>query len=68
VRRQNRSSVASSGDLAKKLIKRVMIAANNEELLKKELIPSLLSIWTGKKVPGDYHTTINASNYKDFID
>lgn len=61
-------NLAFPGDLAKKLIQRVMIAANNEELLKMELIPSLLSIWTGKKVPGDYYTTINASNYKDFID
>ena len=55
------------GDLAKKLIQRVMIAANNEEPLKMELIPSLLSIWTGKRVPADYNTIISASNYKDFI-
>lgn len=33
-----------------------------------ELIPSLLSIWTGEKVPGDYNTIISASNYKNFID
>ncbi|MRS08065.1 hypothetical protein EKV65_11085 [Bacillus anthracis] len=33
-----------------------------------ELIPSLLSIWTGKRVPADYNTIISASNYKDFID
>ncbi len=45
-----------------------MIAANNEEQLKMELIPSLLSIWTGKRVPADYNTIISASNYKDFID
>ena len=56
------------GDLAKKLIQRVMIAANNEEPLRMEVIPSLLSIWTGEKVPGDYKTNISASNYKNFID
>ena len=55
------------GDLAKKLIQRVMIAANNEEPLRMEVIPSLLSIWTGEKVPGDYSTIISASNYKNFI-
>ncbi|WP_079504827.1 Imm47 family immunity protein [Mesobacillus jeotgali] len=44
-------NLAFPGDLAKKLIQRVMIAANKGELLKLELIPSLLSIWTGKKVP-----------------
>lgn len=60
-------NLAFPGDLAKKLIQRVMIAANNEEPLKMELIPSLLSIWSGKKVPADYNTVINASNYKDFI-
>lgn len=59
--------LAFPGDLAKKLIERVMIAANNEEPLKMELIPSLLSIWSGEKVPGDYNTVINASNYKEFI-
>ncbi len=61
-------NLAFPGDLAKKLIQRVMIAANNEEQLKMELIPSLLSIWTGEKVPADYDTIISASNYKDFID
>ncbi len=61
-------NLAFPGDLAKKLIQRVMIAANNEEQLKMELIPSLLSIWTGKRVPADYNTIISASNYKDFID
>ena len=59
--------MAFPGDLAKKLIARVMIAANNEEQLKMELIPSLLSIWLGEKVPGDYNTVINANKYKDFI-
>ena len=61
-------NLAFPGDLAKKLIQRVMIAANNEEQLKMELIPSLLSIWTGERVPADYNTIISASNYKDFID
>lgn len=61
-------NLAFPGDLAKKLIQRVMIAADNEEQLKMELIPSLLSIWTGKRVPADYNTIISASNYKDFID
>jgi len=54
------------GDLAKRLIERVFIAADNAEPLRMELIPSLLSIWTGEKVPG-YNTVINANNYKDFI-
>ncbi|MGM0805587.1 MAG: Imm47 family immunity protein [Bacillota bacterium] len=61
-------NLAFPGDLAKKLIQRVMIATNNEEQLKMELIPSLLSIWTGERVPADYNTIISASNYKDFID
>ncbi|MCA1202308.1 Imm47 family immunity protein [Priestia flexa] len=60
-------NLAFPGDLAKGLIQRVMIAANNEEQLKMELIPSLLSIWTGERVPADYNTIISASNYKDFI-
>ncbi|MFE3577294.1 Imm47 family immunity protein [Lysinibacillus sp. NPDC059133] len=60
-------NLAFPGDLSKKLIERVMIAANNEEPLKMELIPSLLSIWSGEKVPAGYNTVINASNYKDFI-
>ena len=59
---------AFPGDLAKKLIQRVMVAANQEESLKMELIPSLLSIWTGEKVPAEYNTPINASNYKEFIE
>jgi Immunity protein 47 len=58
---------AFPGDLAKKMMERVMIAASNEEPLTMELIPSLLSVWTGEKVPGDYYTVINKSNYKDFI-
>ncbi|NRD80970.1 hypothetical protein HPT25_26970 [Bacillus sp. BRMEA1] len=61
-------NLAFPGDFAKKLIQRVMIAANNEEPLRMALIPSLLSIFTGEKVPGDYYTIINESNYKDFID
>lgn len=60
-------NLAFPGDLAKKMIQRVMIAANNKESLKMELIPSLLSIWTGERVPADYTTIISASNYKDFI-
>lgn len=61
-------NLAFPGDLAKKLIQRVLTAANNNEPLRIELIPSLLSIWSGEKVPGDYSTIISASNYKDFID
>ncbi len=61
-------NLAFPGDLAKKLVQRVMIAANNEEPLSMELIPSLLSIWSGEKSPGDYSTIISASNYKDFIE
>jgi len=60
--------LAFPGDLAKKLIQRVMIAANSEEPLKMELIPSLLSIWTGEEVPGGYSTIVSESNYKCFID
>ncbi|WLV24289.1 Imm47 family immunity protein [Aciduricibacillus chroicocephali] len=60
-------NLAFPGDLAKKLIQRVMLAANKEEPLKMELIPSLLSIWTGEEVPADYNTIISPSNYKDFI-
>ena len=55
-------------DLAKRLIERVMIAANNKEPLRLELIPSLLSIFNGEKVPGDYSTIINAGNYKKIIE
>lgn len=55
------------GDLTKKLFERVIRAANHEEALKMELIPSLLSIWTGEKVPADYHTIIRNDNYKDFV-
>lgn len=55
------------GDLTKKLIQRVMLAVNKGEPLRMELIPSLLSIWTGERVPGDYNTIINRGNYKDFI-
>ncbi|USL40178.1 Imm47 family immunity protein [Priestia megaterium] len=61
-------NLAFPGDLAKKLVQRAMIAANNEETLKMELIPSLLSILTGEKVPGDYSTIMNASNYKKIIE
>lgn len=61
-------NLAFPGDLAKKIIQRVMISVNNEEPLKMELIPSLLSIWTGEKVPGEYNTIISANNYKSFID
>lgn len=60
--------LAFPGDLAKRIIQRVMIAANKEESFKMELIPSLLSIWTGEKVPADYNTIIDRSNYKSFID
>ncbi len=61
-------NLAFPGDLAKKIMQRVMIAANNEEPLGMELIPSLLSIWTGEKVPGEYNTIISGGNYKSFID
>jgi hypothetical protein len=57
-------NVAFPGDLTKKLVQRAMSAAHNEEPLKMELIPSLLSILTGEKVPGDYRTIMNASYYK----
>jgi len=55
------------GNLTKELIERVMIAANNAELLKMEVIPSLLSIWSGEEAPGRYNTLIDKNNYKDFI-
>ncbi|PGZ95429.1 hypothetical protein COE51_20375 [Bacillus pseudomycoides] len=60
-------SLAFSGDLTKKIFERVMRAANSEEPLKMDLIPSLLSIWTGEKVPADYHTIISNDSYKDFV-
>ncbi|WP_231578410.1 Imm47 family immunity protein [Paenibacillus sp. FSL H7-0357] len=59
--------IAFIGNLTKKLIERVMIAANTGQRLEMELVPSLLSIWSGEKVPGDYYTVINADNYKGFI-
>ncbi|KOP64770.1 hypothetical protein AMS62_05500 [Bacillus sp. FJAT-18019] len=58
---------AFPGDLAKRLIERVLIAVNKGHTLEMELIPSMLSIWSGKKVPGDYYTAINAENYKVFM-
>ncbi|MGX1262677.1 hypothetical protein RKD55_000481 [Rossellomorea marisflavi] len=60
-------TLAFPGDLTKKMMESVMIAATHEEPLKMELIPSLLSIWTGEKVPGDYFTIISKENYKEFI-
>lgn len=60
-------NLAFPGDLAKKLVQRAMVAAHNEEPLKMELIPSLLSILTGEKVPGDYSTIMNASRYKKMM-
>lgn len=61
-------NLAFPGDLAKKLVQRAMIAAHNEEPLKMELIPSLLSILTGEKVPGDCRTIMNASHYKKMME
>ncbi|MED4062607.1 Imm47 family immunity protein [Priestia megaterium] len=61
-------NVAFPGDLAKKLVQRAVIAAHNEEPLKMELIPSLLSILTGEKVPGDCRTIMNASHYKKMME
>ena len=61
-------NLAFPGDLAKKLVQRAMIAVHNEEPLKMELIPSLLSILTGEKVPGDYRTIMNASHYKKMME
>ena len=58
---------AFPGDLTKTLVQRVFLAPNNEEPLRMEVIPSLLSIWSGVKVPGEYDTIIGASNYKSFI-
>ncbi|MBO1581402.1 Imm47 family immunity protein [Bacillus sp. XF8] len=55
------------GDLTKILFERVIRAAHHEEPLKMEFIPSLLSIWTGEKVPADYYTIICNDNYKDFV-
>ncbi|WGV61400.1 Imm47 family immunity protein [Brevibacillus brevis] len=55
------------GDLTKILMQRVFIAANHEQMLRMELIPSLLSTWSGEKVPGDYHTVITNENYKDYV-
>ncbi|MGZ7442798.1 Imm47 family immunity protein [Paenibacillus sp. TH7-28] len=60
--------LAFPGNLTKKLIERVLIAANGQQQLEMQLIPSLLSIWSGRKVPGEYHTVITEQNYKDFID
>ncbi|MFJ5771361.1 Imm47 family immunity protein [Psychrobacillus sp. NPDC093180] len=61
-------NLAFPGDLAKKLLQRVIIAANKQEPLRMEFIPFLLSIWSGEKVPWEYNTNITNSNYKSFID
>lgn len=55
------------GDLAKELIERDFIATDTNQALELELIPSLLSIWSGEKAPGDYYTILNENNYKSFI-
>ncbi|MGG4407223.1 Imm47 family immunity protein [Niallia taxi] len=60
-------NLAFPGDMAKKLMQRVTVAVNKEEPLRMALIPSLLSVFTGEKVPSDYNTIINASNYKNFL-
>ncbi|ANY65225.1 hypothetical protein BBD42_01065 [Paenibacillus sp. BIHB 4019] len=59
--------LAFPGDLAKRIFERVMLAINNEDIFKMEFIPSVLSIWTGIKVPAEYDTVINKDNYKNFI-
>ncbi len=61
-------SLVFPGVLTKRLAHRVISAVNNEEPLRLQLIPSLLSIYTGEKVPGDYKTIISENNYQDFMD
>ncbi|MFD0590083.1 Imm47 family immunity protein [Paenibacillus sp. GCM10027627] len=55
------------GELTKKLIERVLIAAKNGYALEMEVIPSLLSIWSGEKVPGDYYTVITLKIIKSLL-
>ncbi|EIT87461.1 group-specific protein [Fictibacillus macauensis ZFHKF-1] len=59
---------AFPGDLTKMLMQRVMVAMNHNEPLEMELIPSLLSIWTGEKVPGEYDTSVSTNLFKHFIE
>ena len=59
--------LAFPGNLVKKLIQRAIISLRNRESLKSHVIPSLLSIWSGKRCPVDYNTIITDEKYNNLM-
>lgn len=55
------------GTLAKKLVEKAVISLKNKDTLKTNVIPSLLSVWSGVKCPVEYNTIVTDEKFKDVL-
>ncbi|KAA0944291.1 hypothetical protein FQ087_19470 [Sporosarcina sp. ANT_H38] len=55
------------GALAKELIQASVASMNQSRPLGRDLIPTLLSIWSGVKCPVEYNTVINDEKFKQLL-
>ncbi|MBY0595217.1 hypothetical protein K4569_01805 [Bacillus bingmayongensis] len=56
------------GDLAKELIQKSMISLKFKKNLGIDLVPTLLSVWSGVKCPVEYNQIVDDKKYKEVID
>ncbi|WP_068536470.1 Imm47 family immunity protein [Paenibacillus glacialis] len=55
------------GELAKKLVEKAAISLKNKDMIKTNVIPSLLSVWSGIKSPVEYNTIVTDEKFKDVL-
>lgn len=55
------------GVLTKELIQASVVSMNQSRPLGKDLIPTLLSIWSGLKCPVEYNTVVNDEMFKQVL-
>jgi len=58
---------AFPGDLAKKLLQMAIVSLQTGNPIKTDVIPTLLSIWSGKRCPAEYSTVITDGIYKELL-
>lgn len=60
-----RQELVFPGNLAKRLIEKAILTVKTNSSIEMEIIPCLLSVWSGKKCPVEYDTVITDEKVKE---
>lgn len=60
-------SLSFPGELTKNLAQKAIVSLQSGQAIKTNIVPSLLSIWSGKKCPVEYDTVVTDDIYQQIL-